>query len=78
MKLRLDLLEQLTAADIRQAAEASVHRFKPEPNFSRTGIGTLSSASTEERASEVVHSMELTQKLEQRARQSGKISGSRA
>jgi hypothetical protein len=78
MKLRLDLLEQLTAADIRQAAEASVHRFKPEPNFSRTGIGTLSSASTEERASEVAHSMELTQKLEQRARQSGKISGSRA
>ena len=74
MKLRLDLLEHLTAEDIRQAAEASVHRFKPEPNFSRTGIGTLSSASTEERAKEVAHSMELTRKLEQRARQTGKRS----
>ena len=78
MKLRLDLLEQLTAADIRQAAEASVHRFKPEPNFSKTGIGTLSSASTEERANEVAHSMELTRKLEQRARQSWKPSAPKA
>jgi hypothetical protein len=77
MKLRLDLLEHLTAADIRQAAEASVHRFKPEPNFSKTGIGTLSSASTEERANEVAHSMELTRKLEQRAQQNGKSSGSK-
>ena len=31
----------------------SVHRFKPEPNFSKTGIGSLSSASTEDRAKEV-------------------------
>lgn len=72
MKLRTDLLKHLTAEDIRQAAEESVHRFKPEPNFSKTGTGTLSSASTEERAKEVKHSMELTRKLEQRARQNGK------
>ena len=71
MKLRLDLLEHLTAEDIRKAAEDSVHRFKPEPNFSQTGTGTLSSASTEERAKEVEHSMELTRKLESRARTSG-------
>ena len=77
MKLRLDLLEHLTAEDIRQAAEDSVHRFKPEPNFSRTGTGTLSSASTEERAKEVAHSTELTRKLEQRARQTGKLSASK-
>lgn len=74
MKLRTDLLAHLTAEDIRQAAEESVHRFKPEPNFSKTGTGTLSSASTEERAKEVEHSMELTRKLEQRAQQSGKPS----
>jgi hypothetical protein len=74
MKLRLDLLEHLTADDIRKAAEDSVHRFKPEPNFSKTGIGTLSSASTEERAKEVEHSMELTRKLEQRAKRTGKSS----
>ena len=77
MKLRLDLLEHLTAEDIRKAAEDSVNRYKPEPNFSKTGTGSLSSASTEERAKEVEHSMELTRKLEQRARQNGKHSGSK-
>jgi hypothetical protein len=72
MKLRLDLLEHLTADDIRQAAEQSVHRFKPEPNFSKTGIGSLSPASTEERAKEVAHSTDLTQKLMRRAQKAGK------
>ena len=74
MKLRLDLLEQLTAEDIRKAAVESVHRFKPEPLLSKTGTGSLSSASIEERAKEVEHSMELTRKLEKRARRSGKVS----
>lgn len=74
MKLRLDLLEHLTAEDIRQAAMDSVHRFKPEPNFSKTGVGSLSSASTEERAKEVAHSTELTRKLTARARKNGKKS----
>jgi hypothetical protein len=78
MKLRLDLLEHLTAEDIRKAAEESVHRFKPEPNFSKTGTGSLSSASTEERAKEAEHSMELTRKLEARAGKSGKRSGSKS
>lgn len=72
MKLRLDLLEHLTAEDIRKAAEDSVHRFKPEPHFSKTGTGSLSSASTEERAKEVEHSMALTRKLKRRARRSEK------
>ena len=72
MKLRLDLLEHLTADDIRKAAEESVHRFKPEPNFSKTGIGSLSPASTEERAKEVAHSTDLIQKLTRRARKAGK------
>ncbi len=74
MKLRLDLLEHLTADDLREAAEASVHRYKPEPNFSRTGTGSLSSASTAERAREVEHSTDLIRKLQRRARQSGKTS----
>ena len=77
MKLRLDLLEHLKAEDLRQAAAESVHRFKPEPNFSKTGTGTLLSASTEERAKEVEHSMALTRKLERRARRNGKSSGSK-
>jgi hypothetical protein len=75
MKLRLDLLEHLTAEDIRRAAVESVHRFKPEPLLSKTGTSSLSSASTEERAREVEHSMELTRKLRARARRSGKRSG---
>ena len=77
MKLRLDLLEQLKAEDIRKAAMDSVHRFRPEPSFSKTGTGSLSSASTEERAKEVEHRMELTRKLEKRARRSGKAFGSK-
>lgn len=74
MKLRLDLLEHLTGEDIRQAAEETVHRFKPEPLLSKTGTGSLSSASTEERAREVEHSMALTRKLQARARKNGKRS----
>lgn len=74
MKLRLDLLKHLTTEDVIQEAEATVHRFKPEPLFSRTGTGSLSSASTQERAREVEHSMDLTQKLQERARQSGQLS----
>ena len=75
MKLRLDLLEQLTAEDIRRAAMDSVHRYKPEPRFSKTGTGSLSSASTGERAKEVEHSKALTRKLTKRAAKSGKSNG---
>ena len=78
MKLRLDLLEHLTAEDIRQAAEETVHRFKPEPLLSKTGTGSLSSASIEERAKEVEHSTELTRKLQARARRNGKRSAAKA
>ena len=74
MKLRLDLLKHLTAEDIAEAAEESVHRFRPEPLFSQTGTGSLSSASTDERAREVAHSTELTRKLEQRAQSAGEES----
>jgi hypothetical protein len=41
MKLRLDLLEHLTAEDILEEAVATVHRFKPEPLLSKTGTGSL-------------------------------------
>ena len=77
MKLRTDLLEHLTGEDLRQAAADSAHRYKPEPLFSKTGTGSLSSTSTEERAKEVAHSMELTRKLERRAQRNGRNSGSK-
>ena len=71
MKLRLDLLKHLTTEDVMEEALATVHRFKPEPLFSKTGTGSLSSASIEERAREELHSMELIRRLEQRAKQAG-------
>ncbi|MFZ4774288.1 MAG: hypothetical protein ACOYM3_02925 [Terrimicrobiaceae bacterium] len=71
MKLRLDLLKHLTAEDVIEEAKATAHRFKPEPLFSRTGTGSLSSASTKERANEVERSMASARKLDERARKAG-------
>ena len=73
MKLRLDLLQHLTADDIRQAAADWVHRFKPGPLLSKTGTGNLLSASTGERAKEVEHGMDLTRTLTSRAKKAGKL-----
>ena len=74
MKLRLDLLDHLTEKDFLEEVVVNNHRYKPEPLFSKTGVGSLSSASTEERANEVQRSTELIQRLEQRAKAAGKPS----
>ncbi len=71
MKLRLDLLEHLTDRDILEEVLANNHRYKPEPNFSKTGVGTLSSASTEERAQEEARSTARIQRAMRRLKQSG-------
>ena len=71
MKLRLDLLEQLTDEDILEEVLANNHRYKPEPNFSKTGVGSLSSASIDERAQEETRSTALIEKLKKRAQESG-------
>ena len=72
MKLRLDLVEKLTEADLMEEILANNHRYKPEPNFSKTGTGTLSSASIAERANEEKRSTALIQKLKQRSPATGK------
>ncbi|MEI6350870.1 MAG: hypothetical protein WCP06_07165 [Verrucomicrobiota bacterium] len=72
MKLRLDLLKRLTADDILEEAVATNHRFKPEPLLSKTGVGSLLSASTKERANEAERSMALARKLHSRVARSGK------
>jgi len=72
MKLRTDLLDHLTDEDILEEVLANNHRYKPEPLLSKTGVGSLSSASTEERAQEEARSTALIQRLEERARKSGK------
>ena len=74
MKLRFDLVEKVTPAMVMESVLANNHRYKAEPLLSKTGTGSLSSASTEERAKEVEHSMELLRKLEKRARKNGKHS----
>jgi len=72
MKLRLDLLEHLTEEDILEEVLANNHRYKPEPLLSKTGVGSLSSATTEERAQEEVRSTALIERLKKRAAASGK------
>ena len=71
MKLRLDLLEHLTMEDIAEEALANNHRYKPEPLFSKTGVGSLSSASTEERAQEEARNTALIQRLMKRSQEAG-------
>ena len=77
MKLRLDLLKHLTEQDILEEVEANNHRYRPEPLFSKTGVGSLSSASTEERANEERRNTELIQRLMRRAQESGTASEGR-
>jgi hypothetical protein len=74
MKLRLDLLEHLTDQDILEEVLANNHRYKPEPNFSKIGVGSLSSASIEERAQEEARSTALIERLKQRSQESGRKS----
>ena len=71
MKLRTDLLEHLTDQDILEEVLANNHRYKPEPLFSKTGVGSLSSASTEERAQEEARSTARIQRAMERLKQSG-------
>jgi hypothetical protein len=72
MKLRTDLLEHLTAADILQEAAANQHRYKAEPSFSKTGVGHLSPRSTGDSVNEAARSEALTQKLTRRLNKNGK------
>ena len=72
MKLRLDLLEHLTDQDILEEVLANNHRYKPEPLFSKTGVGSLSSASIEERAQEEARSTALIERLKKRQQESGR------
>ena len=75
MKLRPDLLEHLTDEDILKEVLANNPRYKPEPHFSKTGVGSLSSASTEQRAKEEERSTALIARLTQRAQRTGKKRG---
>jgi hypothetical protein len=71
MKLRIDLLEHLADEDILEEVLANNHRYKPEPLLSKTGVGSLSSASIEERAQEVARSTARIQRAMKRLAESG-------
>ena len=75
MKLRIDLLEHLTDEDIMEEVLANNHRYKPEPLLSKTGVGSLSSASIEERAQEVERSTARIQRAMKRLEESGRNCG---
>ena len=63
MKLRFDLVEKLTPEMLMESVLANNHRYKAEPLLSKTGTGSLSPASTEERAKEEKLSSDIARKL---------------
>lgn len=71
MKLRTDLLKFATPEEALKEALANNPRYKPEPLFSKTGTGSLSSATTEECANEVARSTARIQKALQQSAKSG-------
>jgi hypothetical protein len=66
MKLRVDLVKCLTEDDLLESAVESVHRYDPEPNFAKTGVGSLRPATPEEIKREMERSDALIKKLEAR------------
>jgi hypothetical protein len=71
MKLRTDLAMRVTPKVVEEEALANQHRYNAEPIFSKTGIGSLSSASTSESAAEVARSTARIQKLMRAAKANG-------
>jgi hypothetical protein len=67
-RLRIDLLEFLTDKDILESALANTHRYKPEPLFSKTGVGYLAPATPEDREQEMKQSEALIRRVKQRQR----------
>ena len=78
MKLRTDLLAKLRPEDVAESVETHNHRYKAEPLFSTTGTGSLLSASTSERASEVARSTDLIRKVTSRAAKPGNTRGKKS
>ena len=72
MKLRFDLAEKVTPEMVMESVLANNHRYKAEPLLSKTGIGSLSPASTEERANEEKLSSDITPKLMNECSNAGK------
>ena len=75
MKLRFDLVEKITPEMLMESVLANHHRYKAEPLLSKTGTGSLSPASTEDRAIEEKLSTDITRKLMSESANDGKNTG---
>lgn len=74
MKLRFDLVEKLTPEMLLEGVVANTHRYKAEPLLSKTGTGSLSPASTEDRANEEKLSTAIIRKVMKKSGSAGKTS----
>ena len=72
MKLRFDLVEKITPEMLMESVLANNHRYKAEPLLSKTGTGSLSPTSTEDRAIEEKLSTDVTRKLMTKSEDDGK------
>ena len=79
MKLRFDLVEKLTPEMLMESVLANNHRYKAEPLLSKTGTGSLSPASTKDRAIEENLSSDITRKVMKKSGKNGtkRAAGSR-
>lgn len=66
MEVRTDLLKYLTAEDVLEEALATVHRYDPEPTFSKRGVGSLHPTSPEDKEKDSHRSEALVNKLLER------------
>lgn len=78
MKFRPDLVKKLTPEMLRESVVANNQRYKSEPRFSKTGTGSLSTASTEQRAKEDMLSTDIIRKLTKKSGISGANDGKKS
>lgn len=67
MKLRIDLLEYLTAEDILEDVGFDVHRWSAEPVLAKTGVGYLKPATEADKIAEAAHCAKITARVLERA-----------
>jgi hypothetical protein len=78
MKLRTDLLKKLTPEMIMEGVVMNTHRYKAEPLLSKTGVGSLLTATTEDRAREDALSTAIIEKLTNESGNFGKKPGGKS
>lgn len=69
-KLDLEALKATTPEeafeDVMEEIEATLHRYRPEPTFSKTGKGYLKPQTPEDKEAELERMRAFTKKLEER------------